>query len=112
MLVISNILILKTLFPLLAFLLAWELTWKWIALFRAWKKGEVRRFVCIFIFNTCGILPIIYLLIDSTKKNDTKELKNNNKISTKTKQTKTITKGGVQTWKKSTRNSVAKWQKK
>jgi hypothetical protein len=35
---------------------------KWIAMYKAGTKRQVARFVCLFIFNTCGILPIIYLL--------------------------------------------------
>jgi hypothetical protein len=112
MLLISNIFILKTLFPLLAFLLAWEMVWKWIALFKAWKKWDVRRFLCLFIFNTCGILPIIYLLIDSTKKDNDDSAKQNHKISTKTKETKKITKGGVLKWKSSTKGTGIKSKKK
>lgn len=34
---------------------------KWIAMYRAWTRRDVARFVCLFIFNTCWILPIIYL---------------------------------------------------
>jgi hypothetical protein len=34
---------------------------KWIAMYRAWTRREAGRFVCLLIFNTCGILPIIYL---------------------------------------------------
>lgn len=98
MLMISNIVILKSIFPLLAFIIAWELVWKWIALFRAWKQWEIWRFICIFIFNTIGLLPIIYLLIDSTKKDDIDLPKKNNKIIAETKHTKKITKGGVAKW--------------
>ena len=97
MLLISNILILKTLFPLLAFLLAWEMVWKWIALFKAWKKWEIWRFIIIFIFNTCGILPIIYLLIDCSKK-EVDLWNKSNSISKETKHTKKILKGGVKKW--------------
>jgi len=41
-----------------------DLVWKAIALYRAWQRSEKVRFVCIFIFNTCGILPIMYLLLN------------------------------------------------
>lgn len=98
MLLIPRFIILKTLFPFLAFLLAWDITWKWIALYKSWKKWEIARFICIFIFNTCGILPIIYLLIDSIKKDDIELTKKNHKITTETKQTKKSLKGGVKKW--------------
>ncbi len=43
-------------------LAAWEGVWKAIALWRSGRNNQVAWFVCIFIFNTLGILPIIYLL--------------------------------------------------
>ena len=97
MLLISNFFILKSLFPLLAFLLAWELTWKWIALYQAWKKWEIWRFICIFIFKTFWILPIIYLIINSTEKNVELSTKRNN-INKEIKQTKKTSKGGAKKW--------------
>jgi len=44
-----------------------DLIWKAIALYRAWQRSEKARFICIFIFNTCGVLPIIYLLLSKNK---------------------------------------------
>lgn len=41
---------------------------KWIAMYKAGARRQVARFVCLFIFNTCGILPIIYLLVNKDKK--------------------------------------------
>jgi len=97
MLLISNILILKTVFPVLAFLLVWEMVWKWIAMYKAGQKGEIWRFICIFIFNTFGLLPIIYLLTDDLKKDIDLSNERNN-INKETKQTKKITKGGMKKW--------------
>ncbi|MEI6773618.1 MAG: DUF5652 family protein [bacterium] len=34
---------------------------KAIALWKAGSKKQLARFICLFIFNTAGILPIIYL---------------------------------------------------
>ena len=42
----------------------WDLVRKAIALYRAWERSQIVRFIFIFIFNTCGILPIIYLLLN------------------------------------------------
>ena len=97
MLLISNILILKTLSPVLAFLLVWEMVWKWIAMYKAGQRGEIWRFICIFIFNTFGLLPIIYLLTDDLKKDIDLSNERNN-INKETKQTKKITKGGMKKW--------------
>ena len=44
-----------------------DLVLKGIAAYKAWTRRQVARFVCIFILNTCGILPIIYLIINREK---------------------------------------------
>lgn len=107
MLLIPKIIILKSVFPFLAFLIAREMVRKFLALYKAGQQKEIWRFTCIFIFNTFGLLPIIYLLVDSTKEETIEAEKNNNKITTNTKDTKKFTKGGVTTWEsaKSTKKS-------
>ncbi|HPK28086.1 MAG TPA: DUF5652 family protein [Candidatus Absconditabacterales bacterium] len=50
----------------------WEMIWKAIALWKSGRNNQLARFVCIFIFNTLGILPIIYLIINAVKKNKNK----------------------------------------
>ncbi|MCL5730159.1 MAG: DUF5652 family protein [Candidatus Pacearchaeota archaeon] len=40
----------------------WDSVWKAIGLWKSGRNKQVAWFVCIFIFNTLGILPIIYLL--------------------------------------------------
>jgi len=52
----------------LGFFLIWELVWKGFALWKAARNNHAVWFVCIFIFNTLGILPIIYLLLNRTEK--------------------------------------------
>lgn len=42
-------------------LVVWEMVWKGVALWRAGKNSHLAWFICIFIFNTVGILPIIYI---------------------------------------------------
>ena len=49
-------------------LVIWEAVWKGIALWRAGRNDHVAWFICIFIFNTLGILPIIYIFGFSKKK--------------------------------------------
>ena len=46
----------------------WEGVWKGIALWRAARNSHLVWFICIIIFNTVGILPIIYILGFSKKK--------------------------------------------
>ncbi|MCR4326972.1 MAG: DUF5652 family protein [Nanoarchaeota archaeon] len=48
--------------------IVWELIWKGIGLWKSGKNNQVAWFVCIFIFNTIGILPILYLLFFQKKK--------------------------------------------
>jgi len=48
-------------------LMIWEAVWKGIALWKAGRHGQLTWFVCIFIFNTIGILPIVYLLFFQPK---------------------------------------------
>lgn len=98
MLLIPKFIILKTVFPFLAFLVAWEFVRKWIALYKAGQQKELWRFICIFIFNTFGLLPIIYLLVDCVKTDNIDLPKENDKKETEIKQSKKTLKGGVKKW--------------
>lgn len=49
-------------------LMIFDFVMKWIVLYKAWKREQLARFICIFIFNTCWILPIIYLITNREKK--------------------------------------------
>lgn len=40
----------------------WEIVWKGMALWHSAKNKQTAWFICVLIFNTVGILPIIYLL--------------------------------------------------
>jgi len=50
---------------IIAILAIWDAAWKLIALWKAARDNAIAWFICIGIFNTAGILPIIYLLISS-----------------------------------------------
>jgi hypothetical protein len=41
---------------------------KGIALWKAGRNKQLPRFICILIFNTVGILPIIYIAFFQKKK--------------------------------------------
>ena len=45
----------------------WELVWKLTAAWKACKRGSKGWFVTLMVFNTCGILPIIYHLCTKNK---------------------------------------------
>jgi methionyl-tRNA synthetase len=38
-----------------------DMVWKGIGLWKAGRNAQLGWFVCIFIFNTVGILPIVYV---------------------------------------------------
>jgi hypothetical protein len=49
-------------------LFIWEAVWKGIALWRAARNSHLAWYVCILIFNTAGILPIVYIVWFSKNK--------------------------------------------
>lgn len=102
MFLIPKFIILRSLFPFLAFLIIWEMVRKGIAMYKAGKQKEIWRFVCIFIFNTFGLLPIIYLLVDCVKTDNIDLPKENDKKETEIKQSKKTLKGGVKKWESAT----------
>lgn len=85
---------------------------KIVAMYKAGQQKEIWRFICIFIFNTFGLLPIIYLLIDSTKEDNINLNKENKKTNTEIKQAKNTLKGGVKTWKRDLRTTEKQHWKK
>lgn len=48
--------------PLLILVAIWDGVWKAIAMWKCGRNNQLAWFICIVIFNTAGILPIIYLL--------------------------------------------------
>ncbi|MDD5699751.1 MAG: DUF5652 family protein [Candidatus Nanoarchaeia archaeon] len=45
----------------------WSSVWEAIALWKSGKNRQLGWFVCLFIFNTVGILPMIYLFFFQKK---------------------------------------------
>lgn len=43
----------------------WDLVWKCLGMWRAAQRRETIWFIAIFLFNTLGILPILYLYVFS-----------------------------------------------
>lgn len=52
---------------LLIVLMVRDMIWKGIALWKAGTKKQLTRFIIIFLLNTLGILPIIYLIFFQKK---------------------------------------------
>lgn len=48
-------------------LIIWDGVWKMIAFWKSARKDNLTWFILIGIFNTVGILPIIYLLTHRNK---------------------------------------------
>jgi methionyl-tRNA synthetase len=46
----------------------WSMAWKGVALWKAGRNAHLAWFIVMFIFNTLGILPIIYIFAFSRKK--------------------------------------------
>lgn len=55
------------LMPAIVILAVWDLTWKAIGMWKAAQNKELVWFICIAIFNTIGILPIIYILLNKKR---------------------------------------------
>jgi len=49
--------------PWLYLLLVWDMVWRGIALWKAGRNKHLTWFIFLFIVNSIGILPIIYLII-------------------------------------------------
>ena len=48
--------------PLVFIVLFWDIIWKSIALWKSARHNQLYWFIAIVLFNTAGILPIVYIL--------------------------------------------------
>ncbi len=48
---------------LIVLLAIWDGTWKLIALWKSARNGQLGWYICLAIFNTAGILPILYIFL-------------------------------------------------
>lgn len=46
----------------------WDLAWKAMGMWHSARHNQVWWFVAILVFNTLGILPILYIYVFSKKK--------------------------------------------
>lgn len=53
---------LAILIPVLLLIAIWDGVWKVVGMWKSARNNQLPWFICIAIFNTMGILPIIYLL--------------------------------------------------
>jgi len=48
--------------------MVWDLVWKLLAMWKAARKGSAIWFAALLLFNTAGILPILYIYVFSEMK--------------------------------------------
>lgn len=48
-------------------LMVWEAVWKAVGMWKSARHGQLVWFICIAVFNTVGILPIVYILFFQKK---------------------------------------------
>lgn len=51
----------------------WDLVWKLLAMWKSAMKKSVVWFVVLMVFNTAGILPILYIYVFSGWKKNKKK---------------------------------------
>jgi hypothetical protein len=51
------------LIPVIIVLAIWDSVWKLIAMWKAARANQLPWFIILAVFNTLGILPIIYILL-------------------------------------------------
>jgi hypothetical protein len=44
-------------------LVIWDGVWKLIAMWKSARNNQLAWYICLAIFNTIGILPILYILL-------------------------------------------------
>ena len=71
--ILEELLLINT--TVLIILVIWSVIWKGIALWKCGRQNQLTWFVFILIFNTAGILPIIYLLFFQKSKRAAKKKK-------------------------------------
>jgi hypothetical protein len=81
---------------LLIVILVWTLIWKLMAMWKSAKNSHLVWFIVLAIFNTVGILPILYIYVFS----DLKDFKKKNLKKTKKSKKKTSKKKPVKKPKK------------
>lgn len=53
---------------LFAVIIVWSAVWKLLALWKSARKGSIVWFIVLAVFNTVGLLPILYIFVFSKMK--------------------------------------------
>jgi hypothetical protein len=48
--------------PVIILLALWDGAWKVIGMWKSARNNQLVWFICIAVFNTLGLLPIVYLV--------------------------------------------------
>lgn len=72
MILLENLVLLVS-SPWIYLLIVWDMVWRGIALWKSGRNNHLIWFVFLFIVNSMGILPIVYLLIHSKKRKNRKK---------------------------------------
>ena len=59
--------------PWIYVVIVWDAVWRGIALWKSGRNNQLAWFIFLFIVNSAGILPIIYLIIHRNKKKKSKK---------------------------------------
>lgn len=54
--------LLSVFITIIILLAIWDGAWKLIAMWKSARNGQLAWYICLAIFNTIGILPILYIL--------------------------------------------------
>ena len=60
-----NVIVMWLVIPLVV---VWSMAWKGIAMWKAGRNDHLAWFIVLFVLNTAGILPIVYIFAFSRKK--------------------------------------------
>lgn len=64
-----------TIIVILVIITIWDTIWKLIALWKASRNNSITWFIILFLVNSVGILPIVYIYFFSKKKEKAKTKK-------------------------------------
>ena len=62
---------LAILIPIFVLVAIWDGVWKMVGMWKSARNNQLAWFICLAIFNTLGILPMIYLAFCQRNKNRT-----------------------------------------
>ena len=59
------------LLPVILVLSLWDTVWKVVGMWKSARRNQLVWFICIALFNTLGVLPIVYLILNKNKQAET-----------------------------------------